>query len=495
VKKAETIMEILAAYDLTHSYRDAAELVGCAPNTVARYVQAREAGGLRATPVQRNQLIDAFREKIEEWVEASHGRIRADVAQRKLEAMGYSGSERTTRRAVAEAKATYRVGHRRLFRPWLPEPGLWFQWDYADGPLIHGRKTWLWCAWLAWSRFRVVLPIRDKTLPTVIACIDVTLRRFGGVPTYGLSDNEKTLTLDHIARIAVRHPMMVEVGRYYGITLASCVPADPQSKGGSEATVRISSADLVPTDANLLPSYSSFAELRTGCDAWCERVNARPHKATRCPPVERLAQERERLHPLPAEPFTAAFGVTRGVGENVPVIQFEGGEYSVPNTYCGQDVWVRLQDDEIIIVHVGREGTHEIARWEPTVPGQPRHDPAHFGPPPEGPLHRTPRPRTPDEAAFLALGPGARQWLISAAAVGTTRMRTKMIAAVALAKIYGPAPVDTALATAAELGPFADEDLAQLMRHQATARPGEVHRLAEMRSLQTGTSAWAGFGS
>jgi hypothetical protein len=51
------------------------------------------------------------------------------------------------------------------------------------------------------------------------------------------------------------------------------------------------------------------------------------------------------------------------------------------------------------------------------------------------------------------------------------------------------------LATAAELGRFADEDLAQLMRHQATARPGEVHRLAEMRSLQTGTSAWAGFGS
>ena len=37
--------------------------------------------------------------------------------------------------------------------------------------------------------------------------------------------------------------------------------------------------------------------------------------------------------------------------------------------------------------------------------------------------------------------------------------------------------------------------LAQLMRHQATARPGEVHRLAETRSLQTGTSAWAGFGS
>jgi transposase len=496
VKKTEEIMEILAAYDLTHSLRDAAVLVGCDHHTVARYVRAREAGELSVVaPQHREQLIDPFREKIEEWVELSHGRVRADVAQRKLEPMGYAGSERTTRRAIAEAKAAYRAGHRRRFRPWLPEPGLWFQWDYADGPLIDDRKTWLWCAWLAWSRFRVVLPVRDKTLPTVIACIDVTLRRFGGVPTYGLSDNERTLTVDHIARIAVRHPTMVEVGRYYGLTLASCVPADPQSKGGTEATVRISTADLVPTDANLLPNYTSFADLRASADVFCERVNARPHSVTRCPPIERLTQERERLHPLPVEPYTAAFGVTRSVGKKLCVVQFEGGEYSVPDAYVGQEVWVRQHDDAIIIVHVGDDGAHEIARWRPTVPGQPRHDPMHFGPQPEGPLHRTPRPRTADEAAFLAIGVGAQRWLVSAAAAGTARMRTKMIAAVALAKIYGFGPVDHALATAAELGRFADEDLADVLRYQATARSGPMHRVDETRTLQSGTAAWAGFGS
>src|SRR5260370_32597417 len=104
--------------------------------------------------------------------------------------------------------------------------------------------------------------------------------------------------------------------------------------------------------------------------------------------------------------------------------------------------------------------------WEPTVFGQRRHDSAYVGPPPEGPLHRTPRARTPDEAAFLALGPGAQQWLITAAAAGTLRIRTKMIAAVALAKIYGPAPVDRALGLAAGLGRFADEDLGPLLRYQ-----------------------------
>jgi hypothetical protein len=197
---------------------------------------------------------------------------------------------------------------------------------------------------------------------------------------------------------------------------------------------------------------------------------------------------------LPAQPYTAAFGVGRKVGEIVPVIQFDGGEYSVPDDYVSQEVWVRHQDDEIVIVHIGRDGPHEIARWEPTVPGQPRHNSAHFGPPPEGPLQRTPKARTSDEAAFLAIGAGAQQWLIAAAAVGTPRIRTKMIAAVALATIFGPGPVDRALLTAAELGRFADEDLGQLLRHQATAGEGELRRVDTARSLQPGTSAWKGFG-
>ena len=76
MKTTEAIMEILAAYDLTQSYRDAAALVGCAPNTVARYVLARDTGELKTAPAQRDQLIDPFRDKIEEWVDASHGRNR-----------------------------------------------------------------------------------------------------------------------------------------------------------------------------------------------------------------------------------------------------------------------------------------------------------------------------------------------------------------------------------------------------------------------------------
>jgi transposase len=72
-----------------------------------------------------------------------------------------------------------------------------------------------------------------------------------GVPTYALTDNEKTVTVEHVCGIAVRNATVVEVSRHYGLTIQTCEPADPQSKGGSEATVKIAKADLVSTDHNL----------------------------------------------------------------------------------------------------------------------------------------------------------------------------------------------------------------------------------------------------
>src|SRR5664279_216311 len=125
MKSAEEIMNVLEAYDLTGSYRDAAELAGCSHHTVAHYVALRAAGKLTAGQgARRPQLVDEFLPKLEELVDRSHGRIRADVAHRKLAAMGFTGCERTTRRAVAGLKAAWRAGHRRVHRPWVPEPGM-----------------------------------------------------------------------------------------------------------------------------------------------------------------------------------------------------------------------------------------------------------------------------------------------------------------------------------------------------------------------------------
>jgi hypothetical protein len=493
LKSYEEIMEILEAFDLTGSLRAAAELAGCSHHTVERYVGLRDAGQLPTGlgRVERAKLIDPYLPKVEEWVERSKGRIRGDVVFDKLELLGFGGSDRTVRRALAVVKANYQTGKRRVYRPWITEPGMWAQWDWGHGPRVGGRQTFLWCAWLAWCRFRVVIPTWDKTLPTVIGCLDRAMRLFGGAPTYWLTDNEKTVTTGHVAGIAIRHPLIVAAGNHYGVTIATCVPADPESKGGSEATVRIAKADLVPTDTNLRDGYGSWRELVEACEAFMAKVNGRPHRVTRRQPAEMLAEEQQRLHRLPEAAFTAAFGETRKVTWS-STISYGGVTYSVPHTLVDETVWVRVDGDEIVAVHVSETaGAVEVSRHERSTPGTPRIDDAHYPPPPAGALHRQPKAANPAEAEFLALGEGARLWLVEAAAAGTARVKVKMAEAVTLARLHGTERVDWALGHASCYQRFADGDLISIL----TAHPaGEQHRASETHSMQPSTRAWEHIG-
>lgn len=165
----EKRMEVLEAYDLTKSFRAAAQLTGIDHHTVARLVTARSLGQSIDDQTIRSKVADAFSEKIVEWIERSGGKVRADVVHEKLKAMGYTGSERTTRRVVAALRDSYNKKNHRIYKPWITELGMWLQYDFGAGPVIDGTSVILFCAWLAWSRFRVIIPLGDRSLPSVIA--------------------------------------------------------------------------------------------------------------------------------------------------------------------------------------------------------------------------------------------------------------------------------------------------------------------------------------
>lgn len=367
---------------------------------------------------------------------------------------------------------------------------MWLQWDYGDGPVIDGRKAVLFCAWLAWSRFRVIIPLADRTLPSVIAALDRCFRVLGGAPTYALTDNEKTVTERHVARLAVRNPLMVSASVYYGVSIRTCAPADPESKGGSEATVRIAKADLVPTEANLREAYADWAELEAACEAAMERFNARPHALTRRPPVEMLAEERAHLHPAPAAPYTVAFGESRAVSWS-STINFRGARYSVPHTLRDTRVWVRVAADQVVVVADGSDGAVEVARHPLVGPGQASILDEHYPPRRSDPLHKQPKATNPHEAAFLAIGEGATAWLIEAAGSGARGIKARMADAVALCGLVERAKVDQALGLAAMAGRFAAGDLESIL----AARREKPRRADPGHSLQRGTSAWSRFGT
>ena len=171
-------------------------------------------------------------------------------------------------------------------------------------------------------------------------------------------------------------------------------------------------------------------------------------------------------------------------------MSYRGARYSVPHTLQGRPVWVRAAAGEVIIVAGEGSGAAEVARHPQVGPGQTsirdEHYPDRSG---RDPLCRTPRPTNPSEAAFLALGEGAKLYLVEAAACGARRIETRMAEAVALAALHGAGVVDHALGTAAMAGRFADGDLESIIVHGATTRP--PLGVSEENSLAAGTAMWS----
>jgi hypothetical protein len=117
-------------------------------------------------------------------------------------------------------------------------------------------------------------------------------------------------------------------------------------------------------------------------------------------------------------------------------------------------------------------------------------DDAHYPPRPAGPLARKPKATSAAEAEFLALGEGARMWLVEAASAGTSRVKVKMAEAVQLARLHGHVAVDWALGHAATYARFADGDLASIL----AAHPSAAPRRRRRALVAAGTGAWEGFG-
>ncbi len=119
MKTTRESVNIIDAFHQLGSYRAAARLLGTTHKTVRRAVERQQAGGpwsRRPRPMSKNtdQVVALIRER----VRASDGRISAKRLLPAARAVGYQGSARNFRRAVATVKAEWRQ-KRRVFRPWV----------------------------------------------------------------------------------------------------------------------------------------------------------------------------------------------------------------------------------------------------------------------------------------------------------------------------------------------------------------------------------------
>lgn len=412
-------MDIINAYHELGSYRAAAKLCGTTHKTVRRIVE-RQQGAPRPERPPRPRTTDVVADLITERVERTQGRISAKRLLVAARAAGYEGSDRSFRRAVADAKAARRS--QRSFRPWLPAPGGFLVIDWAEEQPFS-----IFCAILPWSRWRFVRFAADRRRETVLALLAECFEEAGGVPTVVLSDRMAGLRATTVANVVVPHPDYVRFALRYGFRPDFCEAADPQSKGVVEHLVGYAQSDLLVPEG----PFATVGEANQAADVWCAEVNAGPHSEIAAVPAERLAREREALRPLPSLRPPLRQGELRKV-DRLGCVRFGSARYSVPHALVGKQVELSASGGEVVIVHEGGE----VARHPIVAPGEVSLQDAHYGGPPRSPA-RAVRPRSSAERSFLALGEIAERYLRAAAAAGTQRLASELEAIVALEPAYG----------------------------------------------------------
>ena len=147
------------------------------------------------------------------------------------------------------------------------------------------------CAVLAWSRFRFVRFAADEKAATTLGLLAECFEQLGGVPATVLADRMGCLKAGVVANMVVPTPDYVRFATHYGFRPDFCEAADPESKGMVEHLVGYAKQDLmVPQQP-----FDDLGTANRAAAAWCSEVNDAAHSEICAVPADRLAVEQPLL--------------------------------------------------------------------------------------------------------------------------------------------------------------------------------------------------------
>jgi hypothetical protein len=453
LKNARERMDVLAAYREVGSYRGAAELCGTTHKTVKRIVERHNSGGAATERKDRGHNYDEVRALVTDRVGKTNGKISAKRLLPAARAAGYGGSARNFRRLVASVKAQWRRGQHRGRRPavWTPGDMLVIDWGVDGG--LH-----VFCAVLAWSRFRFVRFAGDEKASTTMRLLGECFEALGGVPKTVLADRMGCLKAGVVANVVVPTADYVRFATHYGFRPDFCEGGDPESKGIVEALVGYAKRDLV---VPVGPSVADLPAANAAAAEWCVEVNAAVHSEICAVPADHLDAERELLGTLPSLRLEiGAKPISRKV-DKLSCVRFGSARYSVPNRLIGNTVLISVLQNRVQVLE---PFTGEIVADHALVaPGETSIVDGHYGSSRPDKPRRAPRAKTAEEKRFLALGEVAVAFLTGAAAAGVAHLRREIGEILILHAAHGETALLAALQRAVEFKRWRADDVRSIL--------------------------------
>lgn len=361
--------DIVRQHQSKASIRRIAEDLGLARQTVRdairRWQAERDGSDASATlpvPEHRPSLLDAHDDTIRQLLNR-YPDITVTRLLEELRAKGFTGQYTILRMRVKQLRQ----------RP-TPEPVVRFetsagaqaQMDYSTYDLDFTgegrRRVHLFSYILSYSRRQYLRFVETQDLPTTLREHIHAFEYLGGVARTCLYDNMKVVVLRHGDEGPLYNPKFLAFATHYGFTPWACRVRRSQTKGKVERHF-----DYV--EKNLLNgrTFASLEHLNEVTSRWLTDVaDVRVHRETQQRPLDRHAEERPHLIPLPATPYEVAAVEYRIVNVEGFIV-YQQNSYSVPWRYIGQALPVRVTESELIVYGSQVE---EIARHHLVPRGQ-----------------------------------------------------------------------------------------------------------------------------
>jgi transposase len=330
---------------------------GAVVRALARLQAERDS---RAAPVPgprpraRQSIIDPFEPFLKELL-ATYPNLTVERALEELRGRGFGGGYTVVRQRV------------RLLRPrpapapvprFETGPGQQAQMDFGvydiDFTREGRRRVYLFSYLLGYSRRQYLRWVEAMDLVTTLREHVHAFHHVGGVARSCLYDNFKAVVLWRDADGPFYNTKFLAFATHYGFKPQACAVRRPQTKGKVERK-------FFYVETNLLNgrTFDTLEHLNEVTAKWLHDVaDVRILRDFKESPRERHAREQPHLLPLPTCDFDTALVVYRHV--NVEgYIAYRLNFYSVPWSYIGQVLPVRVTEDEVIIYSISLE---EIAR-------------------------------------------------------------------------------------------------------------------------------------
>ena len=325
-------------------------------------VQAQRDGTAspQQTRARRASIVDPFEPILQELL-ARYPNLTVERALQELQARGYTGKYTVLRERVRRLRP-------RPTPPPVPrfetEPGQQAQMDYGvydiDFTREGRRRVYLFSYLLGYSRRQYLRFVESMDLVTTLRHHVQAFHHLGGVARVCLYDNFKAVVLRHDADGAFYNPKFLAFATHYGFRPQACRVRRPQTKGKVERKFFYAETSLLNGR-----TFDTLEHLNEVTAWWLQNVaDMRVMRDFKESPLVRHQREQPHLLPLPTCDFDTAQVVYRHV--NVEgYVTHRLNFYSVPWSYIGQVLPVRITEKEVIIYSVRLE---EITR-HPLVTG------------------------------------------------------------------------------------------------------------------------------